>query len=91
VKLIVIAVILSALLGSAWKAYALIDQAAYERAELDFREGLAAIKDEAAKQAVEDWKSAQEIAGDATDTEIKIVGKDGLYCRKCDWKPPQDG
>ena len=72
-KLVLIAFILSVLLASAWKAHALIDQAGYERAELHFQEGLAGIKDQAAKDAVDDWRAAQVIAGDATDVEIRIV------------------
>lgn len=74
-KLLLIAVILGMTITAGWKAAAAIDQAAYERAELDFREGLDAIKDKAAQDAVNDWKAAQAIAGDETDVEIRIVEK----------------
>lgn len=65
-----IIVVLSA---SAWKAHAIIDQAGYDRAELEFREGLDVIKDKAAQDAVDDWRAAQAIAGASTDAEIEIV------------------
>lgn len=74
-RLLLIAVILGMLMGAAWKAYAAIDQAAYERAQLHFATGLAEIKDKAAKDAVNDWKAAQAIAGTETDVEIRIVEK----------------
>lgn len=74
-KLLLIALILGTVLGAGYKTYAAIDQAAYDRAQLDFREGLDAIKDKAAADAVDDWKAARAIAGDETDVEIRIVEK----------------
>ena len=72
-KLAVIAIILSLGITAGWKASASIYESGYERAELHFQEGLAGIKDRAAKDAVDDGRAAQVIAGDATDVEIRIV------------------
>ena len=65
--------IIVVLFGAGKWTHAKIDQEGYERAELHFQEGLAGIKDRAAKDAVDDWRAAQVIAGDATDVEIRIV------------------
>lgn len=72
-RMLLIALILGMLIGAAYKTYAAIDQAAYERAQLQFREGLDAIKDKAAEDAVDDWRAAQVVAGSETDVEIRIV------------------
>ncbi len=74
-RLGLIALIIGLLIGAGYKTYAAIDQSAYERAQLHFTTGLAAIKDKAAKDAVQDWRAAQAIAGDETDVEIRIVEK----------------
>ena len=73
IRLGIIFGIICVLSAGAWKAYAAIDEAGYVRAELEFREGLAAIKDKAAADAVDDYRAAQAIAGEAIDAEIQIV------------------
>ncbi len=75
IKLGLIALILGLVIGAGYKTFAAIDQAAYERAQLHFREGLDAIKDKAAEDAVDDWRAAQAVAGSETDVEIRIVEK----------------
>ncbi|MEE9158964.1 MAG: hypothetical protein V3U60_11320 [Gammaproteobacteria bacterium] len=75
VRLALIAFILTAVITAGWKTYAAIDQAAYTRAELDFREGLDAIKEKAAEDALDDYKAAQAVAGAQIDDEIQIEEK----------------
>lgn len=75
VKLIIIAAILSLVIGAGWRASAAIYDAGYEKAELVQAEALDALKDEIARKAVEDWRAAQDVAGGEIDTEIRIVEK----------------
>lgn len=75
IRLALIAFIVTAVLAGAYTAYSAIDEAGYARAELHFREGLDAIKEKAAQDAVDDWKAAQAVAGVAIDDEIQIEEK----------------
>ena len=75
VRLILVAFILTAVITAGWKTYAAVDQAGYARAELHFREGLDAIKEQAALDALDDYRAAQAIAGTEIDDEIQIEEK----------------
>ena len=74
-KIIIILVIISGLVAAGFKARAMAVQSGFDAAEIEFRAQMDDIRVEAAAQAIEDWKLAQDIAGESTDVEIQIVEK----------------
>lgn len=75
VRLGIILAIITVVLGSGWKAYAMIDRAGYDRATVEYQAEIAVIRAEAAQDVADNWRVAQAIAGAETDDEIRIVEK----------------
>jgi len=75
IRLAIILAIITILLGAAWKAYAVIDQAGYDRAQVEYGQAIDEIRAQAAQDVEDNWRVAQAIAGTETDIEIQIVEK----------------
>ncbi len=72
-KAVVYLLIISAIIGAGYKAFAFTYGKGVADTELAYAEELDDIREKAAKDAVDDYKLSQEIAGEETDIEIQIV------------------